>query len=317
MSVILCCMKKMPIEKLIALILMAFFVIACEPAGDNAPVDGAESIEVTEAGHDNSAALNVYAVNYPLQFFTETIAGTAVTAVFPAPVGENPAEWLPDIDTVIAYQQADLVVLNGSGYAKWLRRYSLPLATRVDTTAAISDRLLPLQGKKHTHGPGGEHVHEVMAGGTWLDPQLAMAQAEAIHARLVKEVPSATTDFDAGLHELRKVLDDLDSRFAAAFSALKSRKLCFSTGDYAYLNAHYELEGSYVPLAEANVAQAVRLLREANCEQLFTQSGTDTALTGSLAEAGIDWQVFDTGAAKPAAGNYVDVMEANLDRLRK
>jgi ABC-type Zn uptake system ZnuABC Zn-binding protein ZnuA len=130
-------------------------------------------------------------------------------------------------------------------------------------------------------------------------------------------VPSATTDFDAGLHELRKVLDDLDSRFAAAFSALKSRKLCFSTGDYAYLNAHYELEGSYVPLAEANVAQAVRLLREANCEQLFTQSGTDTALTGSLAEAGIDWQVFDTGAAKPAAGNYVDVMEANLDRLRK
>jgi zinc transport system substrate-binding protein len=67
-------------------------------------------------------------VNYPLQYFVQRIGGELVDVSFPAPRGVDPAEWMPDIDTVAEYQQADVILLNGAGYARWLRRMSLPAA---------------------------------------------------------------------------------------------------------------------------------------------------------------------------------------------
>ena len=44
-----------------------------------------------------SAAPTVYVVNYPLQYFTQRIAGNHVQVVFPAPPDEDPAFWKPDV----------------------------------------------------------------------------------------------------------------------------------------------------------------------------------------------------------------------------
>jgi zinc transport system substrate-binding protein len=77
--------------------------------------------------------LTVYVVNYPLQYFAERIAGEHATVVFPAPSEVDPAFWLPDPHTIAAYQRADLILLNGATYEKWLTKATLPYARRVDT----------------------------------------------------------------------------------------------------------------------------------------------------------------------------------------
>jgi zinc transport system substrate-binding protein len=63
--------------------------------------------------------LKIYAVNYPLKYFAERIGGMHVKVYFPAPADVDPVYWTPDITSIAANQKADLILLNGAGYAKW------------------------------------------------------------------------------------------------------------------------------------------------------------------------------------------------------
>ena len=68
----------------------------------------------------------VYAVNYPLQYFARRIGLGAVDVRFPAPANVDPAFWVPEPATIVAFQDADLILLNGAGYARWIEHASLP-----------------------------------------------------------------------------------------------------------------------------------------------------------------------------------------------
>ena len=84
-----------------------------------------ESHEPPTAGGEGARqreAVSVYVVNEPLRTFAERIGGASVRVVFPAPPGVDPAFWSPDPETVAAYQQADVILLNGAGYARWVAR---------------------------------------------------------------------------------------------------------------------------------------------------------------------------------------------------
>ena len=52
--------------------------------------------------------LQIYAVNYPLAYFAERVAGDLADVTFPAPPGADPAFWMPDADTIADYQAAGL-----------------------------------------------------------------------------------------------------------------------------------------------------------------------------------------------------------------
>lgn len=71
---------------------------------------------------DEAGKLSVHVVNYPLYYFAERIGGVRVHVEFPAPADIDPAFWSPDADTVAGFQAADLILLNGAGYAKWAGR---------------------------------------------------------------------------------------------------------------------------------------------------------------------------------------------------
>ncbi|TNF89189.1 MAG: zinc ABC transporter substrate-binding protein, partial [Gammaproteobacteria bacterium] len=136
--------------------------------------------------------LTVYTVNYPLKYFAERIAGEHAEVVFPTPADVDPAFWKPDTVTIGAYQGADLILLNGANYAKWVGQVSLPRRRLVNTSAAFADRLIKTEaGIAHHHGAGDEHAHAGTAFTTWLDPRQALLQAEAIAQALIKKRPQA------------------------------------------------------------------------------------------------------------------------------
>mgnify|MGYP001814144996 FL=1 len=140
--------------------------------------------------------LLVYAVNYPLAYFAERIGGEYVEVMFPVPAGIDPAFWQPDVDDVARFQQADLILTNGAGYAKWLERASLPRRKLVNTSAGFADSYIQVeQTKTHRHGPGGEHSHAGTAFTTWLDFSQAIEQARAIKQALNRKHPEQSDTF--------------------------------------------------------------------------------------------------------------------------
>lgn len=143
-----------------------------------------------------AAPWTVYVVNYPLKYFAERIAGEYATVVLPAPPDVDPAFWMPDADTMAAYQRADLIFLNGAHYAHWLNKVSLPSFRLVDTSSGFQDRYIPVADRvSHTHGPAGEHTHTDVAFTTWLDFDLAVQHAKAIADAFSRRRPELRETF--------------------------------------------------------------------------------------------------------------------------
>ncbi|MEA2078382.1 MAG: metal ABC transporter substrate-binding protein [Pseudomonadota bacterium] len=155
--------------------------------------------------------LTIYTVNYPLQYFAQRIAADYAEVIFPAPPDVDPAVWMPDTKTIRAYQKADLVLLNGAGYASWVKKASLSRLRQVNTSASFKEGYISVQeGATHSHGPAGEHSHSGTAFTTWLDFYQAVQQAESVMHALVKKRPEYKAAFEQNFDALRDELMALD-----------------------------------------------------------------------------------------------------------
>ncbi len=188
----------------------------------------------------------VYASNYPLYFFAEQLAGPLIDLRFPAAEVTDPAYWQPIPDTVVAMQQADLILLNGATYEKWLANVTLPESVLVNTTAGLRDLLIELEETvTHSHGPEGEHQHRGTAHTTWLDLSLAAAQAKAVADAMVKALPGQEA-------YIRERQDQLLGRLGALHEQLQGLDLAsadpvvFSHPVYQYFQRAYGLRGGSV-----------------------------------------------------------------------
>ncbi len=122
---------------------IAMVLAACQPSPGTP-----SKFQNKQTQNDPIRKLNVYAVNYPLAYFTKAIGGENDDVVLPVPANVDPALWSPEPETIGEYQRADLILLNGAGYAAWTNRATLPASRLVDTSAAYSDDLLYIQGMR-------------------------------------------------------------------------------------------------------------------------------------------------------------------------
>ena len=266
--------------------------------------------------------LVVITVNYPLAYFAERLGGDEVVVVFPAPADEDPAFWSPGPAVVAAYQEANLVLLNGAGYAKWVERATLSPANLIDTTAGAADRLLELEGTvTHSHGPEGDHEHGGWAFTTWLDPTLAAEQARAVAAALQSRLPGSEAAINQRLTALETDLAALDARLAAAAEAIGSEPLLFSHPVYQYFIHRYQLNGHEVhwePDAEPDGKMWSELGQSLDQEAVQWMLWEDDPMESTVAgldERGISSDVFSPCANVPPAGDWLTVMTENAEAL--
>ncbi len=293
-------------------VLACVLLLACRP--EAAP---GESLPAASG----SDTLVVYAVNEPLRYFASRIGEERVEAVFPAPPGVDPADWSPGGELVAAYQRADLILLNGLGYAGWTSRASLPRATQVDTTAAFSDRLIPIDGAvTHQHGPSGAHSHEDVSLTTWLDPALAALQARAVAAALAGARPRHEAFFAEGLASLEADLADLDRRLREATARIGDTRLLFSHPVYPYLQRAYGLNGRSLHWEPERAPDAREwrafeaLLRERPADLLVWEAEPLPETRARLAALGIASVVFARASGAEAA-DWLAVMRESAAAL--
>jgi zinc transport system substrate-binding protein len=305
--------------KTLFVILSIVLMVGCAP-GDQ---DGSVSATV-EA---RRGPIVVAAVNYPLAYFAERIGGDAVTVEFPSLAGD-PAFWSPPPSTIVAFQDADLILRNGAGYAAWVDRASLPASRMVDTTAAHRDRLLAVDDRiTHAHGPGGEHAHGGTAFTTWLDPTHSVEQARAILEALLPLLPESDTQlrdrFETRFETLAQELAALDLRLEAAVAQVPNLPLLGSHPVYQYLAQRYELNLRSVhwepdEAPSPDMWREFELLLADHPARWMLWEGPPRAETiERLRAVGVESVVFDPCGNRPEAGDFIDVMERNAAALER
>jgi zinc transport system substrate-binding protein len=263
--------------------------------------------------------LNVYVVNYPLKYFAETIGGPHVKVTLPIPSDVDPAYWTPSVSDIGAYQKADLILLNGAGYARWVNKVSLPRSKTVNTSRAFKDRyIIAKEITTHSHGAAGEHAHEALAFTTWLDLSLAEQQAQAIYQAFLRNLPELKSYLLGNYTTLKNNLLALDHQFKTVIAENPSMPLLFSHPVYDYLIGRYALNGrslhwepDQVPTADQmNELQHIRAEHPA---QWFVWEGKPLDLSvEKLQAAGISSTVFDPCGNRPASGDFMSAMRQNI-----
>ncbi len=185
----------------------------------------------------------VYTTFYPTTYFARRIGGDCVEVVCPLPAQADPIVWRPPPATIEAYQQADLIVINGAGFEKWVETVILPPSRVVDTAEPLAEQLLKYEGAiTHSHGPAGQHSHEGVDGHTWLDPIHAKVQADEIRKALALLLPEHAEKFQADYRKLAADLDTLDQSLTELSDILKDQHLLASHPAYNYLAKRYGWE---------------------------------------------------------------------------
>ena len=268
--------------------------------------------------------LVVFSVNYPLAYFAERIGADQVEVVFPAPADVDPAYWMPDQKTIAAYQQADLILLNGANYAKWIGKVSLPSSKMVDTSRNFRDRYVYASDvTTHSHGAAGAHAHESLAFTTWLDLSLAKLQAEAIYKALVRKRPIAEMEFKKNFQALVDDLDKLHSQIMEIVAKDPDRALLGSHPVYDYLRAGYGMNLKSVhwePDEVPTVSQwnsLNHILEEHEAKYMLWEGEPLPDSASKLNALGIASSVFSPCGNRPVDGGFLSVMQLNIANLKQ
>jgi zinc transport system substrate-binding protein len=268
----------------------------------------------------------VYTVNYPLYYFASRIAGDAAEVVFPVPKDIDPAFWMPAAEEIAAFQKADMILLNGADYAKWVPKASLSEQRMVNTSGSFSDKYIKTRGDvTHDHGPAGEHSHAGFASTTWLDPTLAIIQANAIYEALLKKIPDSEKALSKNFKALRKDLEWLDAVLEQVVAGKQGMPVIASHPVYQYFSNRYSLNfgslqwepGEYPDDEEWTRFSSVLEKYDYKAKWMIWEGAPLEKTVNKLASMGIGSTVFDPCANRPAEGDYLDVMKANVANLKK
>lgn len=263
----------------------------------------------------------IVAVNYPLQYFAERLLGDAGEAVYPVPEGTDPSFWRPSIAEISLIQSADLILLNGAGFAAWTDRVSLPRARLVDTSRGLEDQFLVTESITHSHGPGGEHSHEGTASYLWLDPELASHQAGAVAAAIKARGLAQEASVDAALEALQRELRELGAMAEASLTNAADTVLIATHPRYQYLAEAFgltivslEWEAGRQP-SEKDLEDLETLMAGTGASVLIWEAEPPAAARDAVVALGLTDVVFPTLAEPPAGGSFFGVFQDAVTAL--
>jgi zinc transport system substrate-binding protein len=216
---------------------------------------------------------------------------------------------------------------------------------------------ITMESTTHSHGPAGEHTHEGLDGHTWVSPSIAIVQATNIAEAMKEAWPDHADAFDANLATLVEDLEMLRDSLNDLTPLVQDHRLLASHPAYNYLARDLVWDVHNLELdPESEDTQAVvdavhgalhdhedhhhdhghdddhghahGEAADHDHEDEHTHSDKPVILlwegepanairTALADELGVTSILFTPAEGTPETGDYMDVMRANLDRLRE
>ena len=267
----------------------------------------------------NAKPLVVQASSYPAYYFAQRVATDSFDVRYRVPNAVDPAFWRPGDEDLIAFQQADIILLNGATYEKWLKTVTLPRSIMLDTSKGFSDQYLESEGKTHQHGNGVDHSHGGTAMTTWLDFALAAKQAESIAERFIVEVPGDEAAIKERLAVLKEDLEKLDDRMNAVAGAWGDKELIIASHPvYQYLAKAYRftiesMEWEWnTPLGEQETAKLKALIDKNQASWMMWESNPTKESQARIRQLGLEILVVSPCGNRIGDKDWLQIMHNNV-----
>lgn len=305
-------------------IILAGVLATVAAGGGQAPVASADSTPGQAPGKPQ-----VYVAFYPMAYFAGRIGGAGIDVVFPMPDDADCRAWIPDTATVQAFQQADLIILNGARLEKWVDWVSLPGSRLVDTAKPFEKEFINFEkAVVHSHGTGGAHAHEGLDPSAWMDPVLATIQAEEISKALCRRFPAQAATFEKNLAALKADLAELDAQLKSYQAVYQNQPLLVSHPVFNYIARRYQwniktldLEPDTLP-EETTVQLIQDMLKTHPAKYVIWESEPEPEVAAFLLqELGLTSLLFSpcemlTRDEVESGNDYIKVMRQNVVDIR-
>jgi zinc transport system substrate-binding protein len=262
--------------------------------------------------------LTVYATVYPLQYFTERIAGDLVTvsSIYPPNADEHTFE--PSQRDMMKLADADVFFYIGLGLEGFVEKARTTLKNEGVQFIPLGESILfqmeksGLQdGVEHEETEHEEHEHEDVDPHVWLDPIYANELALAIKKSLLAELPEKKLVIEENYQQLASELKELDSSFRTTISDAKHKEVIVSHAAFGYWESRYGLQqisisglSSATEPSQKKLEKIVNLAKEKNLNYILFEQNVSLKL-GEIIQ-------HEIGAKPLAIHNLSTLTEENI-----
>jgi zinc transport system substrate-binding protein len=239
------------LRKLFGVFILVIFIITMSACGNGVR----ESSEESSAAQSKEKTLKIFTTVYPLQYFTQVIAGESATVESILPVGSDPHTYEPTSKEIVDLAEADAFIYNGAGLEPYAKQISDSIKSE-DVKIVEASKGIDLLNHSHDHSHQHNHTdeesnheeeHTTHNHGdkdphVWLDPIRSIGIAENIKNTLVEINPKLEETFNRNFEELKRNLEKLDEEFRMQLESLPGKEMIVSHAAYGYWEQSYGIK---------------------------------------------------------------------------
>ncbi|MEM9399706.1 MAG: metal ABC transporter substrate-binding protein [Verrucomicrobiota bacterium] len=283
--------------------------------------------------------LSVLTSFLPIQSHASAIAGDYATVEQLLDKEAGPHDFQLTPNAVRKLADADVFIINGAGIEDWLDELTQKAGNKdlviINTSKGVT--LLDNPDEMEIAGNSSAHDHDHHHHGhdhghgdgknphTWLDPVIALKQAEIISQALQKADPTNASNYKANANSYMSELKKLDAEFKSTLDPLPNKNLVTFHEAFPYLADRYGLNyvGAISEFPEKDptpkrLAALVDKIKKQKVGVLFCEEGYAPELLKKIAEqTGAKVSRLNTlEVGEGDATAYLRLMRGNLSALK-
>jgi zinc transport system substrate-binding protein len=247
--------------------------------------------ERKESTNENGT-ITVYTTVYPLQYFTERIAGNLVSVESIYPPGADEHTFEPSQRDMMNIADAEMFFYIGLGLEGFVKKTKTTLKNEGVDFISVGDKLIlpensheseeeeikhDEEGHHHEHGDIDPHV--------WLDPIYAKELATAIKDELVTKLPAEEEMLEDNLQQLVSELETLHTAFQSIIETAPHKEVIVSHAAFGYWEKRYGLKqlsisgiSSTAEPSQKDLEEIVKLAKEKELKYILFEQNVSSKL---------------------------------------
>jgi len=248
---------------------------------------------------------------YPLYEFTKELGGDKVDVSLLVPNGVEPHDWEPTIRDIQKIEQADLIIINGNGFEKWVDKIDSSKVSIINSGRSFGWFTGELTQPVDFH--------------YWLNPLSAKLQIKAITDGLIEADPENADYYKNTKKTYDLKLDALHSKIKTELNGCKKDFVAFHDA-FSYFAQEYDLNQHTViksnsPHSEPTskkLEDIIQLTRSLDIDVIFTEEGAGIRTSQVIAnEIGGKVLILSPIEVVEDNSSYFEKMDKNLSNLKE